>query len=362
MRTTKFLRPETTLTRAAVPDEESISFSVESSPWYGVTSDWMTLYAESSDSSTYPEREEFSEKFESSTGGPYNRPGYPGEICCRLKTDVHHDFKKKLEIQKHFIEIHNCPSVAVHVEIEFRTKTGIKDDELFCCTAESDGFHRLIYSSSMKIDGSLCSSEVQKDRKRRNHIDFLEVRPLDIFGGCKRIAKPRGALILWGDQKFSDVLIVCTDNVSFKAHRLVLSANSGFFDKMLSSEFKEGRDQKIYASFPSSVMRRLLQFCYTGKCNLNKESYLNDLAAADFYQIEAMKRFCWEAIFVQYFCESSKGVLDLFVLASTYNNAELKNWTLRTIRKSDIKVKDVQTSLLCGKTNLLIELFSGSVS
>lgn len=360
---TKSLRPESPLMRAAIPDEAPLTFLVEETEWYGVTSDWKTLYAASSSSSgslSAQRCEASSENFESWTGGGYDRPGNADEICCRLKTTISNDIRMKYEFQRHSIEIHNCSSIVVHLELEFRHRD--ENDEFFLCTTDCDGYRRWTYTTKKAIDDSLRSSDVQKSQPRQTNIRCLQVRPLHLFGDSKKKKKACGAAFLWGDEKFSDVLIKCKDDVSLKAHRCVLSTNSGDFEKILSSEFKEGREQEINVVLGSSDMRKVLEFCYTGKCELDVQYAYIEALVADIYEVEPLKQYCWDRVAAHFFCSPPLGILDLFVLAAEHYNPELKKWALSVIRKSDIKLKDVQGTMLCERPKLLVELFAGWVN
>merc|ERR1719272_847611 len=65
--------------------------------------------------------------------------------------------------------------------------------------------------------------------------------------------------------RLCDLSLECSDGVTLKAHRLILSMASDAFDKMVNSEFTEAREHSVRMSFSSDVVQVFLEFVYSGK-------------------------------------------------------------------------------------------------
>ena len=76
-------------------------------------------------------------------------------------------------------------------------------------------------------------------------------------------------------QDFADVTLVCEDEASFKAHRVVLGAGSSFFSSALSKDQMRGHPHPLIflqGVKSSEQMASLLDFVYTGQAMVAQDS------------------------------------------------------------------------------------------
>lgn len=86
---------------------------------------------------------------------------------------------------------------------------------------------------------------------------------------------------LYGTKEFADVSITCNGK-KWRAHRLVLCAQSEYFQKMLSSTFKEAKESKINFDDDDWEMIHELLYCkHERVCHSHDSSLI--LPYADFY-------------------------------------------------------------------------------
>ena len=75
---------------------------------------------------------------------------------------------------------------------------------------------------------------------------------------------------LWDSQKYKDVTFVVKDT-RVMAHRLILAAQSDYFDRLLFGEMKEAQTGAVIPleDTPAESFRLLLKFAYTGKLKMD---------------------------------------------------------------------------------------------
>ncbi|CAB9517333.1 POZ domain-containing protein 9 [Seminavis robusta] len=66
-------------------------------------------------------------------------------------------------------------------------------------------------------------------------------------------------------EEFSDICFQCSDGVSLPAHRIVLAAVSPYFATALKGPWSEVSSGKWNTSYPSTLIRLILELIYTGK-------------------------------------------------------------------------------------------------
>jgi len=92
---------------------------------------------------------------------------------------------------------------------------------------------------------------------------------------------------LLSETEFVDVTLACPDEKQFDAHKVVLSACSPFFKKILLKNKK--KDQLIYLKgILSRDLMSILQFMYTGQTKVCKENLDGFLLAAQELQVEGL--------------------------------------------------------------------------
>ena len=101
-------------------------------------------------------------------------------------------------------------------------------------------------------------------------------------------------------KEMSDVQIKCGDQ-TFDCHKMILSARSPVFSRMLQSEMKEKASGVVdLTDTRPEVVKELLKFIYSGTCYNDKEEEPEPgvdivcelLEAADKYELEHLKKMC----------------------------------------------------------------------
>ncbi|KAF2666733.1 POZ domain-containing protein [Microthyrium microscopicum] len=91
--------------------------------------------------------------------------------------------------------------------------------------------------------------------------------------------------------EFSDVTIICRDH-TWKAHRMVLSAQSLWFKKACSGHFKEAKERIITIEDDKpELIRSMIKFIYTGERHFEDDSFLDYFEMyrlGDYYSIDAL--------------------------------------------------------------------------
>jgi len=93
---------------------------------------------------------------------------------------------------------------------------------------------------------------------------------------------------------FNDVNIKVA-NECFSANRMVLSCFSCVFERMFKVEMKERYEETVEVKeVDEQSMKILIDYIYTGHIDIDSETVMNLLAAADYLQLEDVKQFCFE--------------------------------------------------------------------
>lgn len=89
--------------------------------------------------------------------------------------------------------------------------------------------------------------------------------------------------LLYDDEKFFDIELHCADsentNNIIKAHRVVLSSSSSYFEAMFGNDFNENRNKIVkFHSINYNILKTLINFIYTGKIEINQANVQELLA------------------------------------------------------------------------------------
>ena len=95
-----------------------------------------------------------------------------------------------------------------------------------------------------------------------------------------------------------DVVLMVKEGRQFKAHRLVLSEASPFFEKLLKSDMKETQEGVVRLEmFAESIMAATLRFIYTGDVQILAEDTARELiVVADYLLLEKLKLLAGEVL------------------------------------------------------------------
>ena len=86
----------------------------------------------------------------------------------------------------------------------------------------------------------------------------------------------------------------------FPSHRLVLAASSLYFEKMFTNGMWEEHATEITLNQVSAcALKHLLEFAYTSKLSVNKDTVLEIFEAADMLQFPSARKFCQDFLMEQ---------------------------------------------------------------
>lgn len=95
------------------------------------------------------------------------------------------------------------------------------------------------------------------------------------------------------NSQFSDLTIKTSDQKQLKAHKLILRAQSEYFDRMFTHDMKENlNDEIVIKDFDSTVMQTLLRFIYCGEIEEKDANSFELYAAAHRYEIKNLPELC----------------------------------------------------------------------
>ena len=138
---------------------------------------------------------------------------------------------------------------------------------------------------------------------------------------------------LLGNQKFSDVRIICGEEV-FDCHRSILSVRSPVFEAMFQSEVLENLKEVVIKDHRPEVVKEMLHFIYNGATST--ETVMDEigkdlLGAADQYQLDILRDKCEEKL-----CSSLEvsNSVELLVLADLHHASKLRSMALKLVAKN----------------------------
>ncbi|XP_057322667.1 speckle-type POZ protein B-like isoform X1 [Microplitis mediator] len=132
---------------------------------------------------------------------------------------------------------------------------------------------------------------------------------------------------------FSDVVLV-VDDQALPAHKIVLSTHSPFFHKMLTTDMKESKDNRIdIKNFSADVITEMLEYFYTNKTKAsnNFTIALKLIEVAEMYQIIRLKEIC-EATLSKNI--NMDNVLSILCVADDYNVTNLREQVIDFMLKN----------------------------
>ncbi|XP_043468167.1 uncharacterized protein LOC122502276 [Leptopilina heterotoma] len=140
------------------------------------------------------------------------------------------------------------------------------------------------------------------------------------------------------NEKYSDVTFYVGEK-TFRGHKMILSAKSPVFDRMLSSEMKEApTNVVVIEDMEPEVFYEILRYLYTGEANVEQYAF-EILKAADFYNIEDLKTFTENYLAKNL---TDVNVVNVVKIAQTYNASSLfKDCTNYVVKLmiSNLKIK-----------------------
>lgn len=125
------------------------------------------------------------------------------------------------------------------------------------------------------------------------------------------------------DRKYSDFILICSDNVEIYVHRLILAKKSQIFAKMFEIEMFEKRESKaLIGDINSKTMNAVLRWMYTGKTSpYDVKLATSVLYASEKYQLFDLKCHCIRELLRQI---DKFNALDILRTADLYYEAGLE--------------------------------------
>ncbi|XP_055329932.1 kelch-like protein 17 [Paramacrobiotus metropolitanus] len=156
------------------------------------------------------------------------------------------------------------------------------------------------------------------------------------------------------------VLKGCEESaVGIPCHRNVLSVHSDYFRAVFTQDWKDS-SQRIFPlhNIDSSTLNELVNYAYTLELNLNDDNVESILIAAQFLQMTAAARLCWD--YVEKHVDLSN-CLAVHALASNYHNPGLADTVLGFIYLYFLQVAKSHEFLQVDAQQLIAVLTSDSV-
>ena len=86
-------------------------------------------------------------------------------------------------------------------------------------------------------------------------------------------------------------ILVGADKTKFKAHKLVLCAQSDVLEKMLTSPMKEARENTIeLPEVDETAFKALVEFLYTGNVPVDKSFRCQLIEPCDYFHVQNLKQ------------------------------------------------------------------------
>ena len=150
----------------------------------------------------------------------------------------------------------------------------------------------------------------------------------------------------WGklhkSKEFCDMEIDCGGKV-FPCHKLVMSARSPVFKAMFESKMKESESGKVtIEDIKPEIMTVMLHFIYTSriaKKNITAEFAIELLAAANKYQLEALKDICQDKI--RSFLDAENAI-EFLILGEMYQANKLKDAAMMEVVYNMPEIADTE--------------------
>lgn len=83
--------------------------------------------------------------------------------------------------------------------------------------------------------------------------------------------------VLYDDERFYDCELFCADGDDgkeqkiIKAHRVILSSSSSYFEAMFGNDFNENKNKIVkFHSINYNILKILINFIYAGKIEINQ--------------------------------------------------------------------------------------------
>ena len=98
---------------------------------------------------------------------------------------------------------------------------------------------------------------------------------------------------------FCDIILTSSDGEQFPVHRVVLAAGCMYFNMLFSTNMVEKQQTIVsFETVPSSALREILEYIYTGSVRVKKDSLPELIFASSMFLLFDLAEYCWD-VFVQ---------------------------------------------------------------
>jgi len=98
------------------------------------------------------------------------------------------------------------------------------------------------------------------------------------------------------NKKFSDVVLIASDNIRIYGHKIILSRIS-YFDNLFNSDLKESFENEISIDNVSSkILLKIVKYIYTSSCSIEYDEAVYIYEAANYFGLDDLKKICEDKI------------------------------------------------------------------
>ena len=159
---------------------------------------------------------------------------------------------------------------------------------------------------------------------------------------------------MWEEEKYCDITLITNKKNKIKAHRLVLSSFSKYFQALLGPNFGDGKQEEIEIPVPDeSILNALINFAYSGRVDISTENVQDLLDGASYLDVEFVVKACSD------FLKSAiddKVCFGILQLADRYGLQELRQTAKNHVLRNFVTLSCENEEFLDLPTNLFIEL------
>ncbi|XP_067207770.1 kelch-like protein 10 isoform X2 [Linepithema humile] len=166
--------------------------------------------------------------------------------------------------------------------------------------------------------------------------------------------------VVWSElranQQLCDGVIRCPDQV-FPVHRAILSAVSPYFKALFTNSLKGGKTETtevVISSVPGEIFSLILDYAYTGTCNVNVDNVEQLLPLADQFEVLGIVQLCCQFLLQELRPENCLGI---FKFARHYFCRDLEKQGRKYIRhhfKQILKESAEFKELLCDELEAIL--------
>jgi len=132
------------------------------------------------------------------------------------------------------------------------------------------------------------------------------------------------------DEGFFNDITVQIENLSIPASRMILACHSRFFERMFKTNMREKYEPIVeIQGAKGPAVKAIIDYFYTQSININSNSVMDLLTAADYLLVDDVKKFCYE--FLESIVEPRNSIKILKAAEMKQNKAVLE-WIYRYIQ------------------------------